>query len=514
MIKFACSKCGRKISVEDKCAGKKGKCPGCGQAVVVPGQTSTIKFTCGHCGQSIKVPESYAGKKGKCPKCKEPVEVPSKEESTVSPPTPTPEPTPSSTVSCAMCGHEIVVLDGSPNEAVQCPECGCLVDPVSGEIASGPEEVESGEDVEEPYDEEDTSAPPRPPVFGGGPDRRLIAILAGAGLVLIVAVVGLVVFLKSSGAKSPERPRRDRAPREAAQEVDPSSRRANPVVEQPAAVPVASANLLRFAPVPDEKRTLRISTEVAQSIGQGQPGGELKGLEIFDFDFEAGSLGSDGSISLTVSLARVQIKLTNDGQTMEGYDSANPQDRSISIADDYTPVFNKPFTIRVASNGEIVDCDFDALFGQSSFGAPLMNRDKISDLLGEIFMALPEEAIRTDATWSRPICIPQVDRQFEMMTEHKMTALDDRTCTIQARGQRSQDEGPIVKKQGPLTISQALGGSTDVTYVMDRQIGWLLNKDQKTKLSGQIVTAGSGNPDFDGTQSAVVEITTTVTTMQ
>ncbi len=69
MIKFACSKCGKHIAVDDKHAGKKAKCPGCGEAVVVPGPSTAIKFSCAACGHTIKVPESYAGKKGKCQKC-------------------------------------------------------------------------------------------------------------------------------------------------------------------------------------------------------------------------------------------------------------------------------------------------------------------------------------------------------------------------------------------------------------------------------------------------------------
>jgi serine/threonine protein kinase len=36
MISFACPSCQRKISVKDELAGKKGKCPGCGCALVVP----------------------------------------------------------------------------------------------------------------------------------------------------------------------------------------------------------------------------------------------------------------------------------------------------------------------------------------------------------------------------------------------------------------------------------------------------------------------------------------------
>jgi serine/threonine protein kinase/formylglycine-generating enzyme required for sulfatase activity/lysophospholipase L1-like esterase/DNA-directed RNA polymerase subunit RPC12/RpoP len=41
MIPFACGRCGKKIQVKDELAGRQGKCPGCGQLVVVPHAAAT-----------------------------------------------------------------------------------------------------------------------------------------------------------------------------------------------------------------------------------------------------------------------------------------------------------------------------------------------------------------------------------------------------------------------------------------------------------------------------------------
>jgi hypothetical protein len=38
MISFACPACNKQLKVTDEPAGKKGKCPGCGQPVVIPGK--------------------------------------------------------------------------------------------------------------------------------------------------------------------------------------------------------------------------------------------------------------------------------------------------------------------------------------------------------------------------------------------------------------------------------------------------------------------------------------------
>ena len=70
MIKFSCNNCGRKIGVKDELAGKRGKCPGCKNAIVVPEKTILINFTCENCGEAISAPGTRAGKEGTCPKCK------------------------------------------------------------------------------------------------------------------------------------------------------------------------------------------------------------------------------------------------------------------------------------------------------------------------------------------------------------------------------------------------------------------------------------------------------------
>ncbi|MHC4074379.1 MAG: hypothetical protein ACYTGS_20520, partial [Planctomycetota bacterium] len=77
MIRFCCTLCGEKISVQDQLSGKRIKCPKCGGISVVPDKSPHIKFHCKSCGQSIRVPQIHTGKKGRCPKCKQIVVVPS-----------------------------------------------------------------------------------------------------------------------------------------------------------------------------------------------------------------------------------------------------------------------------------------------------------------------------------------------------------------------------------------------------------------------------------------------------
>jgi DNA-directed RNA polymerase subunit RPC12/RpoP len=76
MIRFCCENCGHKMSVQDKNAGRRGKCPKCGNFFVVPDKSATVEFRCKSCGQKISVPRIHAGKKGRCPKCKNPIVIP------------------------------------------------------------------------------------------------------------------------------------------------------------------------------------------------------------------------------------------------------------------------------------------------------------------------------------------------------------------------------------------------------------------------------------------------------
>ena len=73
MIRFVCSNCGQPIKVDDKYAGKKGKCPRCKRPATVPASEPTatlIKFRCPRCNQKIGLTADYAGKHVRCAKCR------------------------------------------------------------------------------------------------------------------------------------------------------------------------------------------------------------------------------------------------------------------------------------------------------------------------------------------------------------------------------------------------------------------------------------------------------------
>jgi hypothetical protein len=77
--------CGKSFKAKPELAGRRVKCPACGQAIQIPdaqpvpaaseSPSSTIAVTC-QCGQSFKAPEKLAGKQVACPACKNPLSIP------------------------------------------------------------------------------------------------------------------------------------------------------------------------------------------------------------------------------------------------------------------------------------------------------------------------------------------------------------------------------------------------------------------------------------------------------
>ena len=82
--------------------------------------------------------------------------------------------------------------------------------------------------------------------------------------------------------------------------------------------------------------------------------------------------------------------------------------------------------------------------------------------------------------------------------------------TIEAQGDRGEEEEPFVYQTGQVTVSNKLAGSSRVKLIVDRHTGWLRHKEQKTSLSGQIKQSRSGPQDTETAIDATMEITTLV----
>lgn len=80
-------RCGHTVKAPAEMAGKKAKCPHCGEQLVVPSgeerpQTAgePIRVACASCGSKLRVPAAARGTSGECPKCGATVSVPARPE--------------------------------------------------------------------------------------------------------------------------------------------------------------------------------------------------------------------------------------------------------------------------------------------------------------------------------------------------------------------------------------------------------------------------------------------------
>lgn len=76
-------RCGTRLKVDDKLAGKQAKCPKCGEPLSIPQRSESIgdhevepiRVTC-QCGGRFVAKPAIVGKTVKCPKCSAPIQIP------------------------------------------------------------------------------------------------------------------------------------------------------------------------------------------------------------------------------------------------------------------------------------------------------------------------------------------------------------------------------------------------------------------------------------------------------
>lgn len=121
-IKVKC-KCGKAFGVPEQHAGKRVKCPGCGQPISIPKpagaqKNTAIRATC-ECGKTVAVKAELAGKRIKCPDCSKPIAIPGSAPATAANPS---KPTPVSNT--GSMGELLDEVDLSATTTGQrCPEC-------------------------------------------------------------------------------------------------------------------------------------------------------------------------------------------------------------------------------------------------------------------------------------------------------------------------------------------------------------------------------------------------------
>jgi len=551
MIKFSCPNCGQSIRVDDRYAGRSGKCPRCGTAVEVPSQSSIITFRCGRCGTKIKVSSLQAGRKGRCPSCKEAVVVPGGGQTPA-------EQSPVRTITCSMCGRTIEVPEDSPGTFVECPACGSFLDASTGLVAS-----ESASPVLSETEGESHQQPAPAPTTSTRSNRRPLVLVVGVLAVATAAHIGLVLFLRSRDSASGSEPIIPRRPDvvEAESPIEPVT------AEAPPSGPIAPLETispsrpeivqLRFSPNRGTGPTLRITTRLDISSQEAGQQVDIASTQSFTVAFEAKETQADGTVPVTVTLRAIQVRTEMDGTVLGEYDSARPLSETDSMAGIYVPFVGKRFTIRVSGQGALRDPGFDELFlavaadrvaaedemmreqleekaeeaiakTDQRYGSRrsrtlalkqqfeesiILGADTIRHLLDDVFVPLPPEPVQSGCHWDGPVAI-RLEARFEMPGTYTVTTLAEDSCTIVAEGRRNMEEEPVIYQVGTTTVSNKLGGSSQIHLTVDCPTGWLRSKEQKTLLRGRVLRTTASAPGQPTFSDVAMEITTTVTAIE
>ncbi len=565
MIRFACGQCGQVIKVEAGHAGKKGKCPKCGQSVTVPARSTIIAFQCGNCGRKIEVPEVHAGKKGRCPKCREAVVVPAGQGESA-------ERGGAATITCASCGRAVRLVEDSQDPFVECPGCGAFI-----EVASGVPAPESGastpSDADEDFDDESPGPIGRP----AGQDRRVIALVCAVAAVLLIGGVVLALALRSSGSRPAEMSEGPRGqPEVVATDLPPQPAAAGETPAEPIVQEVVSYDTapertidprptteapgtirLQFRPALGTKRTAQLTANLTMSVDEGGRQYSVKNTRYFEFALEVTESSGDGTTAIDVNLAAIREKSGMQGQILGEYDSAKPPGEDNPMAGIYAPFLRNHFTVKVSPRGEVVDPGLDELFlaaaerrardeddmlreqlrekadqairrADERFGSrenrvlalkqqleqfPIFGREHVAGLLSNLVVALPDTPMRSGDTWEGLLTV-DVGTRVQVAATYTLAAVEQGVCTVQAAGQRSMDEEPLVYEAGTTRVSNMLGGSSQATFQIERRTGWLLHKEHKTEFQGQTKRTTTGPPPQDTSAQVSMEITSTLTTLE
>ncbi len=521
MMRFPCKSCGQKLTVDEKYAGKRVKCPKCGSIGVVPDKSDKIKFHCDSCGQSISVPNSYAGKKGRCPKCKTPIVVPS----------PDSEPVESS-------AYDPPIPSGSDDDAYA--------------------DEYSYEDESDPPDEEED----------GSLDRRVLFAIGGAAVVVVGLIILVAVFLLSgprvtpkagvspqqevADASSRSDSRVTDAPRPAVSTPQPPKEDIVPTGAAPSS-PTASDNAgrldMRLRLQPGQKRNLRLVRNVKSSQTLDGRQSDSNSVNTTGLVFEVERIDANNVAWVKVTYRTIH-DVTTTARGRSEYDSTRPETATNHpVASLFSALVGQSFTAKITPDGEIVEsAGLDDMYrrmagpatrgraeeagarGERVLPPPTEERinstrkwlemhsyvgkQAIAEMLSDVIMLFPDEAVGIGESWETETPLPKSaiglssvphSRTYRLRETTQEAALVDIDSTIERDDDFTSEED---RPGGVRSI--ALTGSCQGSAEIDLSTGWLLHKKITLTCSGEIKTAPSDRHPQGRTIRISTEITTTV----
>lgn len=518
MIRFSCKSCGRKLTVDEKHAGKRIKCPKCGSSGVVPDSSNKIRFRCDNCGQSISVPSGHAGRKGKCPKCKAPIVVPSPDSDLV----------------------------GSVTSAPSIPS-----EPDDGAYA----DEEAYEDGPKRSEEEET----------GGLDRRVILAIGGGavvvvGLIVLVAVILLSgrrpvpntdVSLQTEVADAGSRSDPDTVGTQQPGVSTPRSMQESAAPVGPTPSSLASGDDverfdLRLRLEPGQKRSLRLVRKINSSQTLDGRQSDVNSVNTMGLAFEVDQVDANGVAWVKVICLTIH-DVTETARGRNEYDSTRPDSAgNHPAASLFSAMIGQSFTAKVTPDGEIVElAGLDDMYrrmagpvvkaraeeaarGGRASPPPTAERidstrkwlemnscvgkQTIVEMLDDIIAPLPEGAVSVGESWQAETALPARATGFPVSYRCtcRLGEASQEAARVDIDSVIQLDDEPVSGGDAPGLPQVTLTGSYRGSSEIDLSAGWLLYENMILNCSGEVKTAPSEQYPQGRTIGISTEITTTV----
>lgn len=266
-----------------------------------------------------------------------------------------------------------------------------------------------------------------------------------------------------------------------------------------------NGSLLKLTIRPGE--TFRMSMTLDSNTSTGMLGLTFKidHTVTMDHEFSVKSVDRNRIATVNASYTRIKVKILTDG--LQGgpnnieYDTAGGYYTNHKIAQLLDAIIGKPYTMKIASSGRIVEIKGlkeiinSALAKldpqQASLYQSYFSDRTFQELMEFMFYIYPENLINTGDTWSRESTISQ-GFSAQMYTEYTLQSRNAASSRISVKGTiHSTPESSLTGIAG-MTLSVSMDGAHTGFYIVDNATGWVKNGMITQNIEGETSVADAG----------------------
>jgi hypothetical protein len=206
----------------------------------------------------------------------------------------------------------------------------------------------------------------------------------------------------------------------------------------------------------------------------------------------------DGTASVTWTNDRAVYKVQGPGGTIR-YDSADGEEPDHpqweqGVKYQVLPMQHAGGTFNVSPRGTISNfnkiAELEAWIKENPDMAVLVTPSRLEAIAQELFLVLPEKAVKPNATWNTTSDFDIGTFNCSVATTRTYQGLETRSGKSVARVDSTQKITTELPAGGPIKKLQFKDGSTFGKEWFDSQLGWLTEKTETTVMEQEIETQG------------------------